>query len=239
VSFRDEESQTLARRIGYAGSSQVFPDSVYGLETPALLRTSGVYRERGPVVGVAPMPYCDPRVFFEKDQAVYEEYIRKLGRFTAQLIRSGCAVVLLSGDVGVDPLAVDDLQKALNNEGITASCRLLTTARASSSGELLSRIAELDYLVGCRFHEVVFAHLLNTPVVAISHHPKVAALMGDLGLTKYCVNIRTFDAESLMQTFQSLVIDQREIRGRMAQSLARYRGRLAGQFDELFPREAA
>jgi polysaccharide pyruvyl transferase WcaK-like protein len=182
------------------------------------------------------MPYCDPRVFAEKNQGVYDAYIRTLGRFTAHLIRHGCAVALLSGDIGVDPMAVEDLQRALKNEGISAVTHSLTAERVGSTQDLLARLSAVDYVITSRFHGVVFAHLLNKPVVALSHHPKVAALMNDLGLAKYCVSdLHTFDDEQLAQTFQALVDDQDGIRSRMAERLAAYRGRLAGQFDELFP----
>jgi polysaccharide pyruvyl transferase WcaK-like protein len=77
---------------------------------------------------------------------------------------------------------------------------------------------------------------VNKPVVALSHHPKVAALMNDLGLAEYCVrDLRSFDVEGLTATFQALVADQDQIRARMPERLSVYRGRLAGQFDELFP----
>ena len=182
------------------------------------------------------MPYFDPRVFAEKNQGVYDAYIRALGRFTAHLIRHGCAVALLSGDIGVDPMAVEDLQRALKNEGISAVTHSLTAERVGSTQELLARLSAVDYVVTSRFHGVVFAHLLNKPVVALSHHPKVAALMNDIGLEKYCVrDLQPLDDEQLAQTFQALVDDQDRIRSRMAERLSAYRGRLAGQFDELFP----
>jgi polysaccharide pyruvyl transferase WcaK-like protein len=239
VSFRDEQSQDLAGQIGYRGRSQVLPDSAYSLLIPALCSGRSSPAVRKPVVGVAPMPYCDPRVFAEKDQRVYEEYISKLGRFTAQLIRNGCAVALLAGDIGIDPLAIEDLQEALRSEGIVAPFRSVTVERVSSCAELWSGMARLDYVVACRFHEVVFAHLLNTPVVALSHHPKISALMHDMGLDRYCVDIRTFDVESLTETCRALENDESEVKSRMARRLADYRERLAMQFDQLFPREAA
>jgi polysaccharide pyruvyl transferase WcaK-like protein len=240
VSFRDEESRTLASQIGYTGPSQVYPDSVYSLDIPAQRRCRSCRTGRKPIVGIAPMPYCDPRVFAEKDQSVYDAYIRKLGRFAAHLIRNGCTVALLSGDIGVDPMAVEDLQKALKNEGIAAASQSVTAGQVRSTGELLAGMAAVDYLVVTRFHGVVFAHLLNKPVVALSHHPKVAALMSDLGLSRYCIqNLRTFDDELLAQTFQELMNHGDEIKGRMAEQLAVYRGRLSGQFDELFPRSTS
>ena len=68
----------------------------------------------------------------------------------------------------------------------------------------------MDYVVTCRFHGVVFAHMLNKPVLAISHHPKVTALMNEMGLGKYCVDIRTFDLDLLTETFAAVV----KMRGR-------------------------
>jgi polysaccharide pyruvyl transferase WcaK-like protein len=236
VSFRDEESCTLARQIGYTGPAHVYLDSVYSLAIPIRDGSAGRRSGRKPIVAVSPMPYCDPRVFAEKNQSVYDAYIRTLGRFTAHLLRHGCAVALLSGDIGVDPIAVEDLQRALKNEGITAASRSLTVERVESTQDLLARMSAVDFVVTSRFHGVVFAHLLNKPVVALSHHPKVAALMNDLGLAKYCVqDLRSFDAGQLTQTFEALVADEDQIRGRMTERLAAYRGRLAGQFDELFP----
>jgi len=52
------------------------------------------------------------------------------------------------------------------------------------------------------------------------------------------VDIRTFDVDSLMQTFEAAVHDEAQIKGREATTLAAYRARLNGQFDELFPQEA-
>ena len=227
VSFRDEESCMLGRQIGYTGPSQVYPDSVYSLNVPSH-DGPGPRPGRQPIVAVSPMPYCDPRVFAEKNQSVYDAYIRTLGRFTAHLIRQGCAVALLSGDIGVDPMAVEDLQRALKNEGISAVTHSLTAERVGSTQDLLARLSAVDYVITSRFHGVVFAHLLNKPVVALSHHPKVAALMDDLGLAKYCVrDLHSFDNEQLAHTFQSLVDAQYWISSRMAERLVAYRGRLA------------
>ena len=238
VSFRDEESFRLARQIGYTGPAQVYPDSVYGLNV-ASRGYAGQRSGRQPIVAVSPMPYCDPRVFAEKNQSVYDAYIRTLGRFTAHLLRHGCAVALLSGDIGVDPMAVEDLQRALKNEGISAASHPLSAERVDSTQDLLAKLSAVDFVVTSRFHGVVFAHLLNKPVVALSHHPKVAALMDDIGLADYCVrDLRSFDVEQLTHMFQALVDDQDQIRGRMAEQLSAFRGRLAGEFDELFPMDA-
>jgi len=58
--------------------------------------------------------------------------------------------------------------------------------------------------------------------------------MNDLGLSKYCVDIRTFDPAVLIEKFASLVAETDEIKDRMAVILGKYRSRLITQFDELF-----
>src|SRR5262249_7092465 len=56
VSFRDEPSQVLARKIGFAGKSQVFPDNVYGLEvsSPSVV---GLRKQDQRIVGIGPLAY--------------------------------------------------------------------------------------------------------------------------------------------------------------------------------------
>jgi polysaccharide pyruvyl transferase WcaK-like protein len=92
----------------------------------------------------------------------------------------------------------------------------------------------MDYVVTCRFHGVVFAHLLEKPVLAIAPHPKVAELMADLELSNYCVDARDFDASALADKFASMVANADEIKSRMATKLTRNRQLLRYQFDELF-----
>ena len=108
----------------------------------------------------------------------------------------------------------------------------ITTATA-----LLSHMSSMDYIITCRFHGVVFAHLMNIPVIALSHHPKVATLMADLGLMEYRLDIDTFDQAELETAFTRMVADQTGIRARMAQKLTFYRGELSRQFDQLFSPE--
>ena len=84
---------------------------------------------------------------------------------------------------------------------------------------------------------MVFAHLLNKPVLALSHHSKIATLMNDIGFSEFCVDIDSFDLDSLLNKFLLLTVNVEPVKTRMAETLARYRRELADQFDDLFPRE--
>ena len=231
VSFRDDQSRTLVSKIGFKGGGQVFPDSVYSRDF-FTLNARGLRKSSQLIVGIAPMPYWGPRVKpSERNPVLYHGFIDKFATFAASLVRKSYLVAPFGTDIGADPLAIRDLQLSLlkNHNVVTAEYK-----PAGSIDELLSSISAVDYVVTCRFHGVVFAHLLNKPVLALSPHPKVMTLMNDLGLSKYCVDIQAFDAALLADRFASLVGDADEIKSRMAASLAKYRSRLMSQFDELF-----
>jgi polysaccharide pyruvyl transferase WcaK-like protein len=233
VSFRDTQSEALARRVGYSGKSQIFPDNVYSLNMA--LPEPSLERPHAPVVGIAPMPYpfCDPREHPDSNlQSIYHDYLAKIAACCSSLARDSYTIELFGSDFGVDPLAIEDLRTALQDRYHIATPPY---RRIDSVHDVLARMSAMDYVVTCRFHGVVFAHLLNKPVLAISHHPKVANLMHDLGLSQYCVDIQTFSPQQLTQKFQSLVRNTKEVKSIMAASVAQYKSQLAVQFDQLFP----
>jgi polysaccharide pyruvyl transferase WcaK-like protein len=234
VSFRDDKSQALVHEIGFTGESRVCPDNVYGLEVAT---TNGIPLERRsqPIVGFAPMPYPDPLGYpTEKDQIAYNAFIGKLASFASWLVSRSYALTLFGTDIGVDPLAIKDLQRTLLSHHGIPSPQYGVNHSVKSVHDLLATMSGMDYVVTCRFHGVVFAHLLNKPVLAIAHHPKVVELMSDLELSTYCVDIRDFDPDLLADRFASMIINTEEIKTRMAANLTRNRQQLRNQFDELF-----
>ena len=232
VSLRDHQSQTLIRGTGFGGECEVFPDSAYSLEV-ATAEDSAGETGRQSIVGLSPMPYPDPDpngCLTEKDQIVYDALIRKLAGFAAWLVSGSHGLAFFGTDFGVDPPAIRDLQRALSDHhGISGVDHPVRSVQG-----LLATISGMDYVVTCRFHGVVFAHLLKKPVLAIAHHPKVVDLMADLELSSYCVDIRDFDTNLLAEKFASMVANAEEIKSRMAVSLIRNRQRLGNQFDHLF-----
>lgn len=236
VSLRDDKSQALVHAIGFTGESRVCPDSVYGLEVAA---AEGSARERGSqsIVGFAPMPYPDPGPSgypAEVNQVFYDAFIRKLASFASWLVSRSYALAPFGTDIGVDPLAIKDLQRTLlNNHGIPQS-QCGANHSIKSVRDLLATMSGMDYVITCRFHGVIFAHLLNKPILAIAHHPKVTELMADLELSDYCVDIQDFDVGLLAGRFASMVNNAEEIKSRMAARLTRNRQQLRSQFDELF-----
>jgi len=179
------------------------------------------------------MGYCDPRVYWDKNQGVYDHLIRNFATFGAWLAQSHHHIALFSTDIWFDSQAIQDLAVALNHNSSPVMREPIT-----GLDELLSQMSSMNYIVTCRFHGVVFAHLMNIPVLALSHHPKVVTLMNDLGLSEYCLDIRNFDSDLLIDKFLSLAANRNNIKTRMAEKAALYRKQLNLQFDTLFSQEA-
>jgi polysaccharide pyruvyl transferase WcaK-like protein len=232
ISLRDKQSQDLIVKLGFRGASHVFPDNAYSLSVPASRkRMPG----QPPLVGVAPMPYpfSDLLKFPENAGQIQNDLVQKLATFTSLLARDGYAVELFGSDLRADPPVIDDLRQALlNNSGIA----MPEYVSPQSMGDLLQSMSAMDYVITCRFHCVLFAHLLNKPVLAIAHHPKVTHLMEDLGLSDYCVAMDSFDPVELAGKFAALVENTQSVRAAMAAKATAYTSRIAEQFDQLFPR---
>jgi polysaccharide pyruvyl transferase WcaK-like protein len=231
VSFRDKKSKALVHKIGYTGDAQVFPDCVYGLDVLPF-SASRIARDK-PIVGISPMAYCDPRKYYIRDQQAYESYLRKLTLFGSWLSQS-YNVTLFSTDMWFDSPTLQELDAALRNETDMDDTCMLTHEPIKNTNDLLSQMSSMDFIITCRFHGVVFAHLMNIPLIAISHHPKVATLMSDLGLAEYCLDIDAFDLELLTATFTRMVTNKDSIKARLREKAALYNNALTTQFNQLF-----
>lgn len=48
----------------------------------------------------------------------------------------------------------------------------------------LSKFSQLDYIICCKYHSIIFSYLFNKPIVVIGYHPKNAGLIHDIKLSK-------------------------------------------------------
>lgn len=236
VSFRDGKSQRLVQQIGFRGKSRVFPDCVYALD--ASDASPGVRDPRNrPVVGMSPMAYCDPTRYWDQDRERYETFTSKMIAAGARLTRQ-YDVALFTTDIWFNSTTLDKVDAGIQAETGESVSRLGIHRAITDVRTLLGEMSKLDYVITCRYHGVVFAHLMNKPLIALSHHPKVATLMAELGLSEYCLDMESFEAEQLEEKFTKLVANANTIKARMAEQATRYKAELTEQFDQLFAIEA-
>lgn len=234
VSFRDSKSRNLVQQIGFTGKSRVVTDCVYSLNFPKY-DTDGLEKSEIPIVGISPMAYCFPGRYWKEDRTQYDLFIQKLAVFGSHLINSGYRIALFTSDIWFDVETIQDLKNAIESKVDVARRQWITDRTVNTLEEFLSETSSVDYVVTCRFHGVVFAHLLGKPLLAISYHPKVITLMNDIGISEYYVDIDSFDSDFLLNKFSLLTRNTGQVKTRMAETLMQYRKMLAEQFDDLFP----
>jgi polysaccharide pyruvyl transferase WcaK-like protein len=229
VSFRDEMSRQQLPLEGLNGRCHVSPDTAYGCNIAALETTQGGARKQF-VVGLAPMVFGDP-------SPVYDSFLRQVGLLGSQLVKHDYCVTLFCTNIGVDSPALCGVEPTIRASVNSAGTGALGRVHQWSTEELLTNMSSMDFIITSRFHGVVFAHILNKPVLAISNDQSVKTLMNELGLSEYCVDSEPCDSNVLFERFMALVNNRDEIKNRMAVSLASFRERLSTEFDEVFPRE--
>lgn len=234
VSLRDRASGELLRKIGFPGKIKVVTDSAWGLRLPDGItrRRSRPKKER--VIGIAPMAYGDFSRHIIDDNPGYWRLIDSLAEFSAELLSRGHRIRLFSTDIWFDSQALADLEAAIRKNDPALAANRVVREPVANTGELLTALSRVDCYVTCRFHGVVFASLLNVPTIALAPHPKVTTLMGDMGLSEYCVDINTCDATDLTARFDCLVANRDDVKARVRRHVAHSQSLLESQFDHLF-----
>lgn len=73
-----------------------------------------------------------------------------------------------------------------------------------------------DYIVGTRFHSVIFSLASGVPALAISYvGNKSVGIMSDMGLSDYVLHIDSVSAEELKAKFASLVQNKEEVKAKL------------------------
>ena len=92
---------------------------------------------------------------------------------------------------------------------------------------MASFIADLDYLVGTRFHSVIFALTARVPCIAIGYEHKTRGIMRDLSLDGWVLPARDLSAAGLYGLFGKLEKYRSDYRAHLDHVIPRYveRGR--------------
>jgi polysaccharide pyruvyl transferase WcaK-like protein len=233
VSFRDVESQTLVRELGVKRKTYVGPDSAYALDVTNY-RTRNRVNASGRLVGINPIGFCDPRIWPRPDSSAYSQYLDKLAAFSLWLLAHHYRLRIFSGEVSVDAHAVEDLKARLLNTLPAANIDHIFKARSENVKDLFLEMAQFDFVVTSKFHGVVFSHLLQKPVIALSYHNKIDDLMLTVGHSQYCLDIEHFNTDGLNKAFSALVENAQELKSRFRQNVTSYADALQQQFDEVF-----
>jgi polysaccharide pyruvyl transferase WcaK-like protein len=228
TSYRDAESATFVRERLGRGDDRVVPDLAFSLGAcpppdPA----------DAPYAAVGPMPYFDPRAWPEKDARTYADYLERMCAIVAGLIDRGYPVVLFGSDIHMDERVIRDLLSRIADRAPTAVSRVRYQPTPTVPA-LLSLLQGAEFVVASRYHGVLLSHLLATPAVAISYHPKVTSLMKDAGQSEYCLDLAVATAPDVLTCTDRLLGSLLRVRGELRARSEAFRARLETQYAEVF-----
>jgi polysaccharide pyruvyl transferase WcaK-like protein len=104
----------------------------------------------------------------------------------------------------------------------------------STVDQLLSQLAETDIVVATRFHNVLFALILDKPVISISFHDKCVSLLDQMGLSEYLHDINYMDAERMIEQFLDIEKNVHKLKCVIKQKTESFRGALTEQYNIIF-----
>jgi polysaccharide pyruvyl transferase WcaK-like protein len=199
-SVRDAGSSAMTLQLGVQRKLPVVPDLAFGLTAPPARPP----RRPGFDIGVSPMVYLRPGSWPVEDQSGYDRLIELWADLVTAIAARGDRVHLFVSNPG-DMTAVRDIWELLG-EGTRTSCKI---AQAESPNALLEFFRGLDVVISSRLHGVLLAIVSARPVLALSHDRKVRAVMGDSGVSEFCVDLRTAKVDEVIRILQNLT-DQLE-----------------------------
>lgn len=240
-SYRDAESRDVLRGIGVrVAHDTVYPDLAFSLprttlpldspQRPGTLNGSPS-ADRRRVVGLGLMSYWSPYSGGDSTGDTYANYLDAMAAFARWLLERDYDVRLLLGDE--DTRVIADFRSTFARSGDDGAERITYTPFTSVE-DLLAAMAESDLVVATRFHNVLFAMVLQKPVIAITFHHKCTSLMSQMKLQRYCHDIHRISAAVLIEQFQSLEKEQDAVKQEIGAGVEDARAALDEQYDLVF-----
>lgn len=239
-SYRDEFSREYMKSIGFGlEDNGVYPDLMFSLPLPT---TQQATTKRGAprVVGVGVMEYYGWHTSAgygatSQGEEIYQRYITKLGQFVVWLMEQAYTVRIIIGQTH-DQRAVNDLKTYVENAYRERGNAVVTTGQLISetiatTEDLFQQIATTDIVVASRFHNVLCALMLNTPVISLGYAKKNDVLMVEMGLGHYCQPIETFEVDPLITQFSTLAEQADQVCEQIQRKNMEYRQALNEQYE--------
>jgi len=229
-SFRDAGSSKLVEKIGVSGTNPVFPDLVFSSKLSANGGSAGKSR----IVAINPFPHCDHRYWPVNEPEAYSSYVNRLASVASWLINHNYTVLFFPTQIRADVLVIEDVKRILMKDPTLDLRQRLVVTTTSTFQDLIAQLAAADMVVASRFHGVLISFLLNKPVLALSHHPKVDNLMRDMGQSDFVLDIGTFDSKTVASRIVALESRSHLIKQQIKFNVAACQRKLDSQYKDVF-----
>ncbi|QZY55777.1 polysaccharide pyruvyl transferase CsaB [Crassaminicella profunda] len=177
IIVRDEGSKELLEHIGInRPPTYVTTDPVIGLKKASLELGSKILKKEGinqlrekPLIGFAIRGWREQDDFIDKICSTADKLVENFHM----------DVAFIPFHFKEDMKIMNEIEKRMKHQAIFIRNRY-------EIDEMLGLVGNLDLLVGVRLHSLIFAAIMNTPIIAISYDPKIDSFMKSLQLDSLC-----------------------------------------------------
>lgn len=167
-------------------------------------------------VAITMRPYRFPE--YSDGEHRYEKYINEMFLVCKELIKNGYHPVFVAHTLGPsahedDRIALNEVIEKLKEAGVSSANYTFADDSSLNCFGLTNLYSQVDYIIGTRFHSVIFAMTSFIPAIAISYSGhKTTGIMQDMGLEEYVVKIGEMDSKVLIEKFNKLVLNKQDVK---------------------------
>lgn len=192
-----------------------YPDLGFFLEKTTVERKKFVKKyeitDERKVVAITMRPYRFPDS--DNPRKSYDNYKLAMKSFIVWLYKQGYMPLIVEHTLAVhehenDGACIEEVTKDINS----AFYRIVAD-RTLNCSDLKGIYSNCDYIIGTRFHSVIFSIAEDTPGIAITYGGnKGEGIMKDIGLQECSLPINEITYESLKKSFLYLIENEKNIR---------------------------
>jgi colanic acid/amylovoran biosynthesis protein len=217
IIVRENISLELLKKWGITKNVFLSVDSGFSFESTATfdLRTEFKIPKEKMVVGVTVRTWLPAA-----QQTVYEKTMAQL---CDAIIEKYNAVIVFIPQVTVEIYADDDRESSKRvYQYMTSKEQSRLIVEKYDHQTIKAIYGGLDYLIGTRFHSVIFGLTSYVPAIAVGYEHKTLGIMTDLGLEKWVMDIKNIEADKAETLFAELVKNREEYIGHLRKNLPPY-----------------
>jgi polysaccharide pyruvyl transferase WcaK-like protein len=199
-SYRDQGSKQVAvGLLQRAARDTVVPDLAFAIPSSEMPRPSGIrlISQGRKVVALSLIAYAKPQSWPHANRPLYDRYLLQMTDVVSQLLERGYFLVIVWSS-RMDQSVIAELFEGLGPESKKRLAHQMQAPAIASWKDLVALLLDADCLIASRLHSTILGFLAGKPTIAVSFDRKVDAVMEDLGLTDYLLQIGDFEAKDVM-----------------------------------------
>lgn len=221
VTVREKLSQEMAKKE-LNMNFPFFPDLALYLQNSSLSKDHIIKKYNIPqgrkIIAITMRPHRFPKSSTPKED--YIKFKKEMANFIEWLYSKGYLPMLINHTLAIntnenDEICIKEVTKMIPKEHY-----YYFSDRELNCKELKSVYSICDYIIGTRFHSVIFSFANHIPGIAITYTGnKAQGIMRDFGLENYAISIDDVSCNLLMNKFNQLLNNENDVKTKITNYL--------------------